>query len=1661
MQGDGADRARKIKRLAACFGAGDLAAAEEIARQLLAADARDGEAAQLLAQIVFKQGRAEEAIEPMRTALDADPLRSSYHNDYGVMLASLGRWNDAAAAHEMAVVLERNHADARFNLALALFRGGQRERARAELDQVLSQWPDLPEAMVLEGELLRAEGRPAEAVEAFRKAIERGLETPELYVNLGLALEDAGRGEEARQALLRTRHIGADADACFTLGNFYRGKGNQTLAERFFRQALVARPDFAGALNNLGLLLQEGRRHEEAAQCFGKALKSDPKLSAAHINLGNLRGQEGWMEGAIDCFRRALEIDPDSPDAWNNLGLIHFRLRRMEEAETEFRRALEIRPDYAEADLNLGILLLLQGEFGAGWPHYESRWKMPRMAENRPRLDEPEWTGAALGSRTLLVYSEQGLGDNLHFARYLPLLRRHHPQARICLWCLPQLYRLFESCAAAWGVETLPPVMPGGLPPYDAQIALLSLPWRMGTTLDNIPADVPYLAPPPALVEKWTARLGPLPGKKVGLVWASGETYAQHKFRTVRLKQLEPLLGVGGVRWVSLQKGRGASQIVSEGFSHLILNPMDEVEDFADTAAIVANLDLVISVDTSVPHLAGAMGKPVWLLDRFDTDWRWLLERADSPWYPTMRIFRQTRFGEWAPVVARMREALRAWVGEAGDGDPGVPPWKNASPRAPEIAALIDACRDRLAHDPSDVTCWTELGHACVRANLPDAAIAVYEKVLQLDPGQKDARVNLGMLYLLTGNLREGWKHYEARRLFPETQEPLPPGAPEWSGEPLDGKTLLVHREQGYGDDLQFARYLSLLRDRYPAATIAYVCPRALWRLMEGYLRRLLIVPLKNGGNPGGGLIDYQIALLSLPRLFDTTLQSIPPVTGYPLAPELAERWKNRLSGLTGLRVGIVWSGGALTKGLEERRLPRANLPRLFEPAGVSWVSLQYGDQASSCLRDVPAGVTVVDPMGEVEDFADTAAIIAELDLVISVDTAVAHLSGSLGCPTWLILPWAGEWRWLIGRGDSPWYPSMRIFRQPRPGDWDSVISRVAQALAGLVKAGGGKPSRTPAPEAPAIEAALTEQVFGGEHLNYRIVRARHGWMLANPNDFYIGRALLEYGEYGEIESGFLHRCLFKPGRVVEVGANMGSHTVGLAKAAAAKGEEMMVFEPQPVVFQNLCANLALNGLRNVRAWPFACGDETGMVSFPEQDYGRPGNFGGVAMSHAQEGPGRIAAPCVRLDDFLGEGAVALIKIDVEGFELAVLRGADETLRRWRPVLYVENDRVNESKALIEWLWSRGYRLFWHVSPLFNPDNLFGKSANDYGNVASFNMVCIPEELVRSELSGLDEIVDSSKHPLLRTAREGSCRAQEIKRLAACWNAGDLAAAENLARGLLARDGRDEEALHLLAQTVFRQGRAEEAVERMRAVLDIDPLRASYHNDHGVMLASLGRWDEAVAAYEMAVVLDRGAIDARFNLALALFRTGQKARARAELDPVLAARSDLADAWALDGELLRAEGRHLDAAGAFSRAAARAPEHGTYAALLLHEMMYMCQWDTLDDLVRRVRAAIENDTAEIPPFIVLSMPGTTPALQRRCAENQSARLGRGTGDGCRETDGPIAPASRLPSSVSRGKRLRVGYLSSDFKNHATALLMMEMLEAHDRSRFEIFALSHG
>lgn len=265
----------------------------------------------------------------------------------------------------------------------------------------------------------------------------------------------------------------------------------------------------------------------------------------------------------------------------------------------------------------------------------------------------------------------------------------------------------------------------------------------------------------------------------------------------------------------------------------------------------------------------------------------------------------------------------------------------------------------------------------------------------------------------------------------------------------------------------------------------------------------------------------------------------------------------------------------------------------------------------------------------------------------------------------------------------------------------------------------------------------------------YCLVQARHGWMLINLNDVYGGVAMATYGECNELELALLLPLAQRPGLVVEVGASMGDHTVPLARALQEQGRQLVAFEPQPVVFQQLCANLALNGLMNVTAWPFACGEKQGLVNFSRPDYRQKGNFGGVAMSSSPPAPGDdvIRVPCFRLDDLLRSEHIGLMKIDVEGFELRVLMGSGALAERSRPLIYVENDRAEQSHDLIEWLWGIGYNLWWHMPPMFNPENFCGVTENIYGTIVSINMLAVPREVEFPVPAQLDRVEDSNYHP--------------------------------------------------------------------------------------------------------------------------------------------------------------------------------------------------------------------------------------------------------------------------------------------------------------------------
>ena len=469
---------------------------------------------------------------------------------------------------------------------------------------------------------------------------------------------EAGRLHEAEQLY---RQILAQqpehAGAMQFLGVIANQVGRNDIAVGLIRRAIGLNPNVAEAYNNLGNALKDQGQLDEAIAAFRQALALNPNLPEAHNNLGSALKDQGQLDEAIAAYRQAIALRPTYADAHNNLGNALKDQGQLDEAVAAFRQAIALKPDYAEFHFNLSLSLLTSGDFQQGWEEHEWRWKCKEFPTPARNFPQPQWDGCPLEGRTLLLHTEQGHGDAVQFIRYLPLVEQRG--GRIIIECQAELQRLIRPIAGRCQIV----VSGQPLPIFDLHCPLLSLPRVFGTNLDNIPNNVPYLRADAEDAGRWQRRLADhSPLVKVGLGWAGSPAHRNDCNRSMKLATLAPLGQVPGARFFSLQKGEAAAETKTPPAGMELVDWTQELKDFADTAALIANLDLVIAVDTAVVHLAGAMGKPVWTLLPFVSDWRWLLERQDSPWYPSMRLFRQPRIGDWDGVITRVVEALSDWI---------------------------------------------------------------------------------------------------------------------------------------------------------------------------------------------------------------------------------------------------------------------------------------------------------------------------------------------------------------------------------------------------------------------------------------------------------------------------------------------------------------------------------------------------------------------------------------------------------------------------------------------------------------------------------------------------------------------------------------------------------------------------------------------------------------------------------------------------------------------------------------------------------------------------------------------------------------------------------------------------------------------------------------
>jgi tetratricopeptide (TPR) repeat protein/ADP-heptose:LPS heptosyltransferase len=981
-------------------------------------------------------------------------------------------------------------------------------------------------------------------------------------------------------------------------------EGRHVEAERCFRAALILTPADPELLVGLAISLRRQEKVEESKACCLDALRLAPDLPEAHFNLGVAFHVQNHWHVALEHYRSALKLRPDYIDVLINAGWVFHASGDLDNALACYRRLDRLAPANPMLRSNLGQVLLARGEWTAeAWDACEARWEL--QLNERYSFPVPEWTGQPLEGKKMVLWPEQGQGSNIMMFRYAAWLAARG--AAVTVMAEVPLLALFQRHQETISVVPANRVAP--LPAGDYHCPMMGLLRVLKITSATIHNPPSYLhARPEPRPASLSADL-----KHIGLVWAGKPEHGNDLNRSLpHFRVLAPLLEFPNLVWHSLQLGSRENECL--GFE--VAQPAKAFKDFDDTAAFIQHLDLVITVDTAVAHLAGALGKPVWILLSTPAEWRWYPYGETTPWYPSARLFIQKKKGDWDEVIARVKQALTtAWPSlrvveipvsppspsfkdcfnagvtawNAGQSELARQYWEDALRLEPQAAVALGALaslhlkrqefpkaldyarrwmesapgesrplmmvvdldvqlerwadaesaamkllelqpglvpvwnllgiilqnqerlleaesayrkalqgqpdnpqflynlaillvrlqrhpeaepvyRHLLRLNPQDAEVWNNLG-TCLFALGREAegmsayatacglapedpeilnnigtghldagefveAHAIYARALKLRPGYLEAEFHFGHLLLCEGRWIEGWPFYERRR---EVHVNLRTEVlcPEWKGAPLAGKRILLLSEQGYGDNIMMFRYAEELASRQAEVAVA-VRPPLVSLLQRGH-PAVHVLPLTEA-KAFSSRCDCHCLMMSLPQVLAITPATVLSPSSYLFArpiqrPEALDRQR--------FHVGIVWSGNQTNANDRRRSLSHFRvLKPLLEIPGTAWHSLQIGLREDECL-----GFEVTQPAKAFKDFDDTAAFIQHLDLVITVDTSVAHLAGALGKPVWILLPKPAEWRWYPYGETTPWYPSARLFIQSKRGDWDEVIARVTVAL--------------------------------------------------------------------------------------------------------------------------------------------------------------------------------------------------------------------------------------------------------------------------------------------------------------------------------------------------------------------------------------------------------------------------------------------------------------------------------------------------------------------------------------------------------------------------------------------------------------------------------------
>jgi tetratricopeptide (TPR) repeat protein len=596
---------------------------------------------------------------------------SSFTIEQAIALADAhragGRLPEAREIYQRVLAVAPTSAEAMFGLATVALHA-HRPESESLFRRALELNPQSAHAWGNLGAALQGQGRTDEALACYDRSLALR-PSAEIQSNVAVVLSALGRLDEALSRAMISLSIRNDLpEPHFNCGHILHQMGRYPEAMAEYQKAIELRPNYAEALTNLGSLYNTGNQPDAAIELYQRAIAINPNAAEPYGNMANAMQAKGIYEETVPLYHKAIALRPDYPEAYSNLGVSMTLMGRYDEAIQHYQRAISVKPDFAKGHFHLAIASLMHEDYARGWAEYEWRWRMPDFPSPPRPFTEPKWTGGEIppGARTILVHGEQGLGDTIQFSRFVPLVVERG--WRVVLEVQPGLTRLFEM-SGRLGAELLcERINPerAHLPPFDRHVPMASLPLatdRQVPSRGDFPGP-PYLRVTDELTEKWRSRLqSATPDSsasfRVGLAWAGSPSHRSDARRSTTLAAFAPLSRIAAT-FFSLQKGPAADQARNPPPGLSLVDLTAEISDFADTAAIINSLDLVICVDTAVAHLAGALGRPCWVLVHNVSDWRWGIDRADTPWYSSVRVFRQARRGDWNEVLGRVAGEIQS-----------------------------------------------------------------------------------------------------------------------------------------------------------------------------------------------------------------------------------------------------------------------------------------------------------------------------------------------------------------------------------------------------------------------------------------------------------------------------------------------------------------------------------------------------------------------------------------------------------------------------------------------------------------------------------------------------------------------------------------------------------------------------------------------------------------------------------------------------------------------------------------------------------------------------------------------------------------------------------------------------------------------------------------